>query len=185
MESSRSNALMTAVPQWLSNLLAFQAGWWAIVLSAAQGYPVFGLVLVALSLAWHLTCVRPLRSEALLIALVALVGLALESLLQSLGWVAYTGSGVLNGLAPLWMAALWANFALTLNVCLRPLQQKLWLAAALGAVGGPAAYWAGANLGAMSFANAPTGLLALAVVWAAMTPLLLTLAKTLERMVRA
>ncbi len=43
------------------NLALFQLGWWALVLSAAQGRPLIGLVIVALILAWHLGFVRPLR----------------------------------------------------------------------------------------------------------------------------
>ena len=51
------------------NLALFQLGWWALVLSAAHGYPGLGLAIVAAILAWHLGFVRPLASEALLIAL--------------------------------------------------------------------------------------------------------------------
>jgi hypothetical protein len=168
-----------ALPAWLPNLLAFQAGWWAVVLGAAAGQPGLGIGVVALLLAWHLARVRPFLKEAVLIGLAALVGLAFESLLQASGWVAYAGGG--SGLlAPLWMAALWANFAATLNVSLGPLQQRPWLAAALGAVGGPLAYWGGAGLGAMTFHYLVAGLAALAVAWALLTPLLLALATRLD-----
>ena len=169
-----------AVPDWLLNLVSFQAGWWTIVLSAAAGRPVLGMAFVAALLAWHLTRVRPRPGEWLLIGLTTLAGLAFESLLQATGWVTYAGSGLTSWLAPLWMAALWANFASTLNVSLRPLQSRPWLAAGLGALGGPAAYWGGAQLGAMTFHDPLAGLAALATAWAVLTPVLLGLAARLD-----
>lgn len=168
------------LPAWLPNLLAFQAGWWAVVLTAAAGRPLVGMAVVAVLLAWHLLRVRPRHGELVLIGLAALVGLAFESLLQASGWVGYAGGGPASWLAPFWMAALWANFATTLNVSLRPLQGRPWLAAALGAVGGPLAYWGGAGLGAMTFHDLAAGLAALAVAWALLTPLLLALAARLD-----
>lgn len=164
------------MPGWLPNLIAFQVGWWSVVLSAARGAPELGLAVVAALVTWHLLRVRSHAGEAILIALTGLIGLVFDSLLQATGWVAFAGGGVAPWLAPLWMAALWANFATTLNVSLRPLQGRPWLAAGLGAVGGPLAYWGGAGLGAMTFHHLGAGLPALAVAWALFPPLLLALA---------
>lgn len=169
------------LPGWLANLVAFQAGWWAVVLTAAAGRPLAGMAVVGLLLAWHLLRVRPYASEVILIGLAALAGLAFESLLQASAWLSFSGGGLAEWLAPLWLAALWANFATTLNVSLRPLRGRPWLAAGLGAVGGPAAYWGGAELGAMTFHAPGAGLAALALAWALMTPLLLSLAARLDR----
>ena len=171
-------------PSWVLNLVAFQAGWWALVLTAAQGRPELGLGVVALLLAWHLGRVRPLGSEALLIGLAALIGFLFDSLLLVSGWVSFSGgdlaSGLGPGLPPLWMTALWANFATTLNVSLVSLQTRPWLAALLGLVGGPSAYWGGGELGAMSFLDPTAGLVALALGWGILTPLLLALARLLS-----
>ena len=169
---------------WVMNLVAFQLGWWALVLTAAQGWSEIGLGVVALLLAWHLGRVRPLGSEALLIGLAALVGFGFDSLLLASGWVSFGGGELTGGLGPdlppLWMTALWANFATTLNVSLVSLQIRPWLAALLGLVGGPAAYWGGAELGAMSFLDPTAGLIALALGWGILTPLLLALARLLS-----
>jgi non-ribosomal peptide synthetase component F len=75
------------------------------------------------------------------------------------------------------MVALWAMFATTLNVSLRALRARPWLAAALGAAGGPLAYYAGARLGALQLADFHAGLAAIAVGWAWLTPLLLASAR--------
>lgn len=172
------------LPAWVPNLLAFQLGWWGVVLSAAEGHPGWGLALVAALLGWHLRWVRPLRSEALLIALASVIGFAVETLLLASGWLRYGPVSSTGDLVPLWMVALWANFATTLNVSLRLLRGSPWLAAALGGLGGPLAYWGGAQLGAMSFLDLGTGLTALALTWALVTPLLVALADRLEREMR-
>lgn len=174
-------------PSWALNLVAFQAGWWALVLTAAQDRPVLGLGVVALLLAWHLGRVRPLGAEALLLGLAALIGFGFDSLLLVSGWVSFSGGDLAGGLGPdlppLWMTALWANFATTLNVSLVSLQTRPWLAALLGLVGGPAAYWGGAQLGAMTFLDPTSGLIALALGWAILTPLLLALAHLLSMLI--
>lgn len=179
-----SRAPGLAMPDWLPNLLAFQSGWWAVVLAGARGEPALGMGVVAVLLGWHLIRVRPFGGEAILLALVTLTGMIFDSLLMASGWVAFAGGGLASWLAPLWMAALWANFATTFNISLRPLQGRPWLAAALGAVGGPLAYWGGAGLGAMTFHDLAAGLAALAVAWALLTPLLLALAARLDGGVR-
>ncbi len=79
------------------------------------------------------------------------------------------------------MIALWANFATTLNLSLAGLQTRPWLAALLGLVCGPLAYWGGAGLGAMTFITPLPALITLALGWALLTPLLLALAATLAR----
>jgi hypothetical protein len=164
----------------LANILAFQAGWWALVLSAARDQTGVGLLVVGLVLAWHLTRVRPNLAEVVLILSAALIGLTFDSLLQAAGWVVFAGGALFGILAPVWMVALWANFAATLNVSLLALRARPWLAALLGAVAGPVAYWGGAGLGAMTFVEPLPALLALAVGWALVTPRLFRLAVWLE-----
>lgn len=166
--------------EMLVNALAFQAGWWAVVLSAARDQAAVGLLVVGLVLAWHLTRVRPGLAERVLIAAAALIGLAFDSLLQTTGWVTFAGGALFGVLAPLWMMALWANFAATLNVSLRVLRARPWLAALLGGLGGPLAYWGGAGLGAMTLVEPLQALLVLAAGWALVTPLLFRLATWLE-----
>jgi hypothetical protein len=177
---SGAAAMGTQTSTLLINALAFQAGWWAVVLSAARDHAAVGLLVVGLVLAWHLARVRPGRAEAALIAGAACIGLAFDSLLLATGWVEFAGGALFGVLAPLWMVALWANFAATLNVSLGALRARPWLAALLGGLGGPLAYWGGAGLGAMRLVEPLPALLVLAAGWAALTPLLFRLATWLE-----
>jgi hypothetical protein len=180
LSSTLTQAPAVREPRWIANLVLFQVGWWTLVLTAAHGQPGLGIGLVSLSLVWHLAVARAPLAEAALVGLTGLVGLVTDSLLLATGWVDFAGGALAGQLAPLWMVALWVNFALTLNVALRPLQARPLLAAGLGLIGGPAAYLGGAELGAMTFSNAPAALGALAVEWAVLTPLLLALARALD-----
>jgi hypothetical protein len=162
------------------NLLLDQAGWFVCVLSAAGGRPWIGAIAVALIVAWHLArAARPLPELALIGAAVA-AGTVFETLLVQSGWVRFDTGMLIDGTAPYWMIALWANFATTLNVSLRAFRSYPWLAAAFGAVGAPAAYFAGAKLGAMEFTAVALALVAIGVGWALLSPALFAAARRLD-----
>lgn len=162
------------------NLLLFQAGWFVCVLSAAGGRPWIGAIAVAFIVTWHLArAARPLPELALIGAAVA-AGTVFETLLVQSGWVRFETGMLIDGTAPYWMIALWANFATTLNVSLRTFRSYPWLAAAFGAVGAPAAYFAGAKLGAMEFTAVGLALAAIGLGWALLSPALFSAARRLD-----
>ena len=162
------------------NVALFQAGWFACVLGAAHGLPWLGALAAAVIAGIHLVrAPQPLR-ELVLLAAAAALGAAFETLLVQSGWVRFDTGVLIPGAAPYWMVALWAIFATTLNVSLRPLRAHPALAALLGAIGGPAAYYAGASLGALQFAGAGAALAAIAAGWAILAPVLLAAARRLD-----
>jgi hypothetical protein len=64
------------------------------------------------------------------------------------------------------MAALWANFAGTLHLCLNWMRGRYWVASALGVCGGPLAYYGGQRLGAMRLGDSlAISLAVIAVEW--------------------
>jgi hypothetical protein len=75
---------------------------------------------------------------------------------------------------------MWMLFATTLNVSLRWLRRFPLAAIALGAIGGPLAYWGGARLGAMEFTAPVAATAALAIGWGALTPFLVWLARRFD-----
>jgi hypothetical protein len=103
---------------------------------------------------------------------VVLLGLVVDSLLSGIGLLLFKNNSA--WVAPPWILAMWLNFALVLRVSLRWLQGRYLLGGLMGALGGPAAYWAGERMGAVSF-GAPliTTLAVLAIIWALVVPLLL------------
>lgn len=162
------------------NMLLFQAGWFACVLGAANGRPWIGVLAATGIVAWHLVrAVRPVPELALVAAAIG-IGAVFETLLVQSGWVQFDGGMLFEGTAPYWMVALWAIFATTLNVSLRALRPYLSIAALFGAVGGPAAYYGGAKLGAMELASAGLALTAIGLGWAILTPALFGAARRLD-----
>ena len=167
--SSRPRALVA------TNFLLFQAAWFAVILSAADGRAWIGSAAVAAVVGWHLAfSSRPAR-EALLVAAAVAVGAVLDSVVLASGSIVYTGHA--TAWAPHWILALWALFATTLNVSLAWLHGRPWLAAGLGAVAAPLSYAAGVRLGAGRFVDMPLALTLLGAGWAAAMPLLVRLAQ--------
>ena len=160
------------------NFVLFQAGWFACVLLAARDLAALGtLAATAVVLLHILRAPRPARSAAF-IGGVTLVGLLWDSSLPTLGWVSYQSGVLIPGMAPVWIAALWALFATTLNSSLAWLQGRPALAALFGALGGPLSYWAGERMGALRLESPVAALTQLAVGWAVF---MLVLTRTARR----
>ena len=160
----------------LANFIAFELGWLACVVGAAHGFAALGACAVLAIAAVHLAFARRPRAELALLLCAAAIGAVFDSLLAATGWVRYANGVLIAGTAPYWIVALWMLFATTLNVSLGWLKQRLAWAALFGAIGGPLSFLGGAKLGALSFGNETAAMIALALGWAALTPLLLRLA---------
>lgn len=159
------------------NFVVFQAGWWACVLGAAHDRAAAGSLFAAVVIAAHVALVaHPLR-ELRLVAIALMIGVVWDSALLMSGWLDFRSGFFLPGMAPHWILALWALFAITLNHSLAWLQGRLPAAAILGAIAGPMAYWSGVQLGAVMFIEPLHAALALSAGWAIFTPLLVRLAQ--------
>lgn len=164
----------------LVNFVAYQCAWFACVLSAAAGRPVVGMLVALAVVLWHLRSAAAPRLELRLIAITALAGAVFESLLVASGWVRPEPAMLAGGLTPLWMVALWAAFATTLNVSLRTLRSRYLLSALLAAVGAPLAYHAGARMGALQWVDEAPALVVIAAGWSLLTPLLMRSAQRFD-----
>jgi hypothetical protein len=173
------------VSRLLINFLAFQAGWFACVLGAANGYPVAGPLVVIAAVAIHLYQARVIRKEAALLAIAALVGALFDTLLAKSGALSYVNGALWDGTAPYWIVAMWVLFATTLNVSMRWLHGNYLTAAIFGLVGGPLSYIAGARLGGLEFIDMTSSVIMLAAGWGLVTPALVWLAKRLDGMSNA
>lgn len=158
------------------NFVAFQLGWFACVLGAANGLPWAGAAVVAGVIALHVAWARRPAAEFRLVLAAMAIGLLLDSLLLATGWVRYPSGAWLPGFAPYWIVAMWGLFATTLNVSMRWLRGRPLLAALLGVVGGPLSYLAGERLGGIVLVESGPALAALALGWALATPWLMRLA---------
>ena len=162
------------------NFVVYQVAWFACVLGAAQGLPGLGIAVTTVAIAIHLALVQTPGRDAVLILVIAAIGGLWESLLVGSGLLEYPSGMVLPWLAPAWIIAMWAGFATTLHVSMRWLLGRWWLAALFGAIGGPAAFYAGMRLGAVTFPDPVTALAVLAVGWAILMPLAAWIAVKLD-----
>jgi hypothetical protein len=162
------------------NIAGYQCAWFACVLSASAQRPGIGVAVASAVVAWHLhTATEPGR-ELRLIGVAVLIGAAFETLLVTSNWISMEPDLLVGQVTPLWMVAVWAAFATTLNVSLRALRPHWFLAAILAAIGAPLAYYAGAQLGALQWVHQMPALIVIAFGWAAITPLLLKSAQRFD-----
>lgn len=174
-----------SLPRKAANVALFNAGWFACVLGAAWDRPWLGPAAVAAVLAVHLT-LRPgpggRGAEAACVGACVLVGLLADSAVIAGGAFAPKRWTLPSPLPSVWLLAMWANFAPLLTVSLRWLRGRWALAAGLGAIGGPSAYYSGQQLGALTIGR-PTWLAVgiLAVGWALVVPALTGLSAALDR----
>jgi hypothetical protein len=165
----------------LINFVAFQIGWFACVLGAAAGRPWLGLVVVAGVVTLHLALQRPRGPEVLLLLSAGVLGYVMDSLLVLGGVIEFTPAARLGGPSALWMVALWVNLGTTLNNSLGWLRGRYLLAAAMGAISGPLAYWAGVRLEAVTFGlPLPLALAVISVEWALSMPALIGIVAVLR-----
>jgi hypothetical protein len=162
------------------NFIAFQLGWFACVLGAANGLPWAGPLAVLGVVGLHLLRARRPGAEFRLVLAAAALGLVVDSLVLAGGWLRYPSGQWIPGLAPYWIVAMWALFATTLNLSLRWLHGRPVLAAVLGTIGGPLSYLAGEKLGGIELTQPPQAIAALAVAWAVAMPLLMQVAARLD-----
>jgi len=166
----------------VTNFIAFQVAWLSSVIGGAQQMPWLGPVTVLIALALHFKAARKPFEEIVLIILCALLGAAFDSMLVAAGWVSYKSGLFSSYFAPYWIITMWMLFGTTLNVSMRWLRGKPKLAAFFGLYGGPAAYIAGQELGGIILTNQVAALLALAIGWAVMMPILMWLSENFDGM---
>jgi hypothetical protein len=164
----------------LINFIGFKLGWLACVVGAANGWALAGtLIALAIVLAHVATAPVPSR-EAMLVALAGAIGAFWDSALAASGLLIYSSGLLFVGAAPYWIVAMWLLFGTLLNRALRWMHGRLVLAAVFGAVGGPLAFYAGHRLGAVEFGDFRLAMIALAVGWGLIMPLLVLLARRFD-----
>ena len=165
-----------------ANLVGYQLVWFGVVICAARGQPWLSVALAAAfaTVQWLVSSQQ--ASDARLLACAVACGILLDGSLAGSGLLQYASPKPAL-LAPAWILALWAAFAMTLNHSMTFLRGRPLLAAAFGAVGGPLAYL-GASRGFDAVAFVEPGwpaLLGLALGWGLAMPALAVLAHRWNR----
>lgn len=165
------------------NFVLFQLAWFACVLGAANAMPWLGVIVTFAVGLWHFFQAKEVQTELTLIIIAMVIGGLFDQTLLSLQLIHYEshgyGTSSMNAfIVPLWIIALWAGFATTLNRSLRWMRNKTLIAILFGAIGGPLAYIAAEKLGAVTLTN--TSLFILSFGWAILTPVLLKLSERFD-----
>jgi hypothetical protein len=152
----------------LLNLVLFQAGWWATLLTAYHNTSLTVLfvgiaILIAIQFKYVVPAKRRARETLFCIGL-ACFGFLFDSIFYFVGILEFTSS--MGLLAPLWLMGMWLLFPMTIGYSFAWLNKKYALAGVLGAIGGPITYKVGAAFDLVDI-NGLASLLIYALYWAA------------------
>ncbi|HEY0230295.1 MAG TPA: DUF2878 domain-containing protein [Dokdonella sp.] len=166
---------------WI-NAIVFEIVWLAAVGGAGHGLWWAGPLALSVFFGYQVRASPLARADGMLVALACAVGFLADSMLALSGLVGYASPLPSAHFAPLWIVALWANLALTLNHSLAFLQERLPLAAVLGAIAAPLSYFFAEQAWHAVVLAPPlaTTLLVLAASWAVLMPLLVAAARRLR-----
>lgn len=162
------------------NIVSFQILWWWCVLCGREGAGLLALSVVVLAFVAHLRWIET-WADALPIMTIALVGCIFDQAMYHLQLVSFAKQASSAQWIPLWMAGLWLGFACTLNVSLKWLQGRWFLAFILGAIFGPLAYLGAEKLHAVILLEGYTTLILFAIGWGVLLPVQLRLRQLSKR----
>lgn len=168
----------------LANVALSYAAWLAVAVLAARGNFWLAVVPSLVALILHVGLVRrEQRRSELLLALVAIaLGLGVEAIHMAAGATHYAAGATVAGLPPAFMIGLWAAFATLINVSLAWMKDRLWLAVLFGALASGPSYFAGSKIGALTLGEPVwQSLVTIGAVWAVAFPLLIVMARRLDR----
>lgn len=165
-----------------ANVIGNQLVWLCAVVGAGHGLRWPALLAAAVYVASQLMLSAQPGVEMRLLGVALLCGLVVDGVAGATGQVVYAAAWPASWLAPLWILALWAAFAMTLTVSLKVLQRRVWLAALLGLIA-PLAYLSAARGWSAVTFPPPSwqGVAVLAVGWAIALPLLAICARHWQR----
>lgn len=166
--------------QALISFLKFQIGWWACIWGAGHGYEITAILFCSALGLHHIFTSKHRMVEVKLCAFAVIVGILVDSLLQSGSVITFYG-WYLAPLSPFWLWVLWGIFATTLNTSLWFLQtNRVWISGLLGAVLGPLTYIAGVQCGAAGMLLSVNNFVVLSLTWLVVLPLLVIVARYLN-----
>lgn len=168
----------------IRDILIYQAVWLTAVVSGARGAGWVGLgAAVLLALLFAEAPRRILRLVTWLLA--SLAAWTSDAGVRALAGVEFADHSPRWLPSPLWMLALWLNFTVMAGPILGFLRGRFVLAAAIGAVGGPLAYVGATGLGAVSSPLALKAMSLVAIQFAVLVPLLITVSLSTPRVAPA
>jgi len=165
----------------LINALLFQALWLAAVIGSAHSVLWPSLLLTVMLLCWQLPMSRRHPTDLRVLTAAIIMGLIIDSAWVQLGFLEFTDQRPLPSLSPLWIIALWAGLALTINHSMLWLKNHPLLPPLMGLISAPLSYYAGQRLGAVTYLIDPLLFSAcLGVTWAIALSILVRLSNDIK-----
>jgi len=150
----------------LGNVLIYQLIWFLSVLGGNTGAPA-GILLLLI----HLLFSQKRRVDLMMMGFLLFTGLLVDGILHQVGFITFTETGLP---IPFWLMVIWLGLAITPHHSLAWLQNRPILSMFFGALGGPAAYWAGMRLGSATFTwPLVQSLCTLSIIWAFLWPVVM------------
>lgn len=147
----------------LTNVIIYQLIWFFSVLGGNTGASG-GIVLLLI----HLLFSLKKRADLLMMGFLLFTGLLVDGTLHQVGFITFAETGFP---IPFWLMVIWLGLAITPHHSLAWLQNRPLLSMLFGALGGPAAYWAGVRLGAATFTwTLFPSLCTLSIIWVFLWP---------------
>jgi hypothetical protein len=171
------------VLRFWANVIGNQLVWLCAVIGAGYGLRWPALVAAAVYVGTQLALSAQPSVDLRLMLVAIACGLVVDGFAGASGWVIYAAGNDPTWVAPVWILALWAAFAMTLTVSFAVLQRHLVAAALVGLLLAPLAYLSAAR-GWSSVVFAPPqwhGVLLLGVGWAIALPVLAACARHWQR----
>lgn len=167
-----------------ANVVGNQLVWLCAVVGAGHGLRWPGVLAAAVYIGSQLRVSAQPRVEARLLLVAVGCGLLVDGVVGGSGRVLYAAGNATPWLAPLWILALWAAFAMTLTVSFAVLQRHLGLAVLTGLLLAPLAYLSAARgWSSVTFVEPWwQGVLLLGAGWAVALPLLAHCARRWQRL---
>ncbi|WP_411849537.1 DUF2878 domain-containing protein [Stenotrophomonas sp. LGBM10] len=171
------------MPRFWANVIGNQLVWLCAVIGAGHGLRWPALLAAAVYVGSQLAWSPHPSVDARLMGVAIACGLVVDGLAGGTGRVVYAAGNGVAWLAPLWILALWAAFAMTLTVSFAVLQRHLVAAALVGLLLAPLAYLSAARgWSSVVFAAPPWhGVAVLGLGWAVALPLLAACARHWQR----
>lgn len=163
----------------LINFIQFQAVWFLCILGAAHQFELIAILISVGIIVWAILSSNDRQHDLAMLVIGALIGFMIDSAVSLTGVMSFT-SHYWTTFSPLWMTPIWIALVLTLQSSMSWLSGRYLLAAILGAISGPFAYWAGVRMGAGVFNDFNAAMICLSVIWVIITPALFYVSSLLK-----
>lgn len=156
-------------------IIAYYIAWFACLSLANSNHPYRAALLPfaigILQMIYYKQCHAGNQSIFKLITILVLLGFIADSGLMHMGLIQFKANAFAPYSSPLWMSALWFDFAIILYITTRQFFHHKWLLSLMSFMGFSLSYYGGIKLGAASFPLGNLSCIIVGLIWAILLPI--------------